>query len=162
MAETFMSLKEAAELSGKSIQTIRRAIKSRRIKSKRQRTPQGYNYLISQPSIIGYYKLKEKLFDRKQKGLNDDPTSQLNSRLGSRKRRNVSNKLFAFTDKKYITPEDLAKFNEAFKDFAKHSQKEREEMLCLIKAFQERVIVLENQVRLLEAGPQKKWYQLWR
>lgn len=162
MADTFVTIKEASELSGKSVQTIRRAVKSRKIKSKRQKTPQGYNFMVNQGSIIEFYKLKEKLFDRKQQGLSDDPTSRLSSHLGSRKAKKRSNKLFLFTEKKYITPEDLAQFNKSFKDFVKQSHREREELLCLIKAFQEKIVVLENQVKLLEAGPQKRWYQFWR
>lgn len=162
MPDVFMSIKEASELSGKSVQTLRRAIKSRRIKSKRQRTPQGYNYLVHQGSIIGYYRLKEKLFDREQKGLNEDPTSRLTSQLNNRNSKKYSNKLFVFTEKKYITPGDLANFNKAFKDFVRQSHREKEELLCLIKAFQERMIVLENQVKLLEAGTQKKWYEFWK
>ena len=162
MAETFVSLKEASELSGKSVQTLRRAIKSRKIKAKRKKTPQGYNFLINQSSVIDFYKLKEKLFDRKQKGLKDDLGSQVDSRMTSQKAKKRSTKLFAFTGNKYVTPADLAKFNKAFKEFVKQSSKEREEMFCLIKAFQEKMIVLENQVKLLESGSHKKWYQFWR
>lgn len=157
MAETFIPLQEAATLSGKSVQTLRRAIKTRKIRAKRLRTPQGYNYQVSQGSVIDFYKLKQKLFDRKQQGLNDDLDSQVTSRMNSRKVRNASKKLFLFNEKKYLTPEDLEQFNKSFREFARQSQKEREEMLCLIKAFQERVIVLENQVKLLDSADQRRW-----
>jgi hypothetical protein len=162
MAETFVSLKEASELSGKSVQTLRRAIKSKKIKARKRKTPQGYNFLVNQGSIIEFYKLKEKLFDRKQKGLKDDLGSQVDSRMTSQKAKKRSTKLFSFAGNKYVTPADLAKFNTAFKGFVRQSNKDREEMLCLIKAFQDKVMILENQVKLLESGSHKKWYQFWR
>ena len=54
---SYLSIKEAADLSGKSIQTIRRLIKSKKVKFKKDRTPQGFNYLIDEHSFCELYNL---------------------------------------------------------------------------------------------------------
>jgi hypothetical protein len=57
MAETLYSIQEAAAFAGKSVQTIRRALKSKKLTAKKQRTPQGFNYLIHEDSLVSFYKL---------------------------------------------------------------------------------------------------------
>lgn len=46
-----ITINEAAQVAGKSIQTIRRMIKQKKVQVKRQKTPQGFNYLIIQESL---------------------------------------------------------------------------------------------------------------
>jgi hypothetical protein len=46
MGNSYITIQEASELANKSIQTIRRSLKSKKLKYKRQDTPQGFNYLI--------------------------------------------------------------------------------------------------------------------
>ena len=69
MAATYITIQEAAELSGKSIQTIRRAIKAKKLSSRKKKTPQGFNYSINKESIIKSYKLRIDFNDRKKGGL---------------------------------------------------------------------------------------------
>jgi len=40
-------------------------------------------------------------------------------------------------------------------------EKDKENLFRLIKSFQDRMIVLENQVKMLES-PKKRWYQFWK
>ncbi len=44
--QSFVSIQEAAAMMGKSVQTLRRLIKKGDIKTKRVKTPQGFNYVI--------------------------------------------------------------------------------------------------------------------
>lgn len=140
MSETFLTIQEAAKISGKSIQTIRRAIKSNRLSTKRKRTPQGFNYMVSRESLIHLYKLQATLFDREKGGIESH-----------------KNKV----NPNYATFEDLKKLQEEIENALADHKKERENFVRFMKAFQEKFVVVENQLKLLEQ-PRKKWYHFWR
>ena len=57
----FISLNKAAGLVNKSTQTIRRLIKSNKIKFRRKRTPQGFIYFIDQKSLIEVFEFRPRL-----------------------------------------------------------------------------------------------------
>lgn len=50
----YISIQEAAVFSSKSLQTIRRLIKTNRVKYRRQETPQGFVYLVDQNSLKNF------------------------------------------------------------------------------------------------------------
>jgi excisionase family DNA binding protein len=60
MSETFATLKEAAELLGKSTQTLRRMIKKDEIKHKRMKTPQGFHYVIPRSELPSAEPVKQE------------------------------------------------------------------------------------------------------
>jgi len=147
MAETFLSIQEAAELSDKSIQTIRRAIKSKRLKARKKKTPQGYNYMIEKDSLRKAFDLKS-IFDEKaseKKAKQKDKISKTGRKLS----------------KQYLTKDDLGLFKDTVQKLIDQNEKDKENFFRLIKTFQDKIVVLENQVKLL-AEPKKKWYQLWK
>jgi hypothetical protein len=139
MTETLLSIQEAAALSGKSIQTIRRAVKSKRLSVKKKKTPQGFNYLISKESLLKHYKIQASLFEREAGGLN----------TGKEKTYSVA--------KEFATLEDLKKLQKDIEAVLEDHKKEKESFVRFMKAFQEKFVVLENQLKLLES-PKKKWY----
>jgi len=47
-----IKLAEAAQISGKSIQTLRRMIKDNKIKFRRVKTPQGFTYMIEEKFLL--------------------------------------------------------------------------------------------------------------
>lgn len=146
MAQTFLTIQEAAELTRKSVQTIRRAIRSKRIKSRKRKTPQGYNYMIDKDSLVSAYDLKKA---------NDAIVAEKKKSSGkiSKNAKKIA--------KQYLTHDDLGIFKETIQNLIDQNEKDKENFFRLIKTFQDRVIVLENQVKLL-AQPKKKWYQLWK
>lgn len=141
MSETFLTIQEAAEISGKSIQTIRRAVKSKKVVIKKKRTPQGFNYLLGKDSLLKYYGIQATLFERDAGGIK-----------GSAKTKSLTTE--------FATVEDLKKFQKDISEVLEEHKKEKESFMRFMKAFQERFVVLENQLKLLEQ-PKKKWYQLW-
>jgi hypothetical protein len=143
MTETLLSIQEASAVSGKSIQTIRRAVKSKKVTVKRKRTPQGFNYLIGKESLLKYYNIQANLFEREQAGLES----------GKSKGTSVS--------KEFATLEDLKKLQKDIEAVLEGHKKEKESFMRFMKAFQEKFVVMENQLKLLEA-PKKKWYQVWK
>ena len=142
MSETFLTIQEAAEASGKSIQTIRRAVKSKKVAIKRKKTPQGFNYLIGKESLLKFYKIQASLFEREQAGLDKSAKTQSLS-------------------KEFATVEDLKKFQKDISVVLEEHKKEKESFMRFMKAFQERFVVMENQMKLLEQ-PKKKWYSFWK
>jgi hypothetical protein len=148
MAQTFLNINEAAELTDKSVQTIRRAIKSKRIKARKRKTPQGYNYMVDKDSLKKAYEFVKKAEDKKKQG-------KAKSRKG--KISKTPRKL----QKQYLTQDDIGVFKDTIKKLVDQHEKDKENLFRLIKSFQDRIVVLENQVKLLEQ-PAKKWYQFWK
>lgn len=140
MAETLLSIQEAADLSGKSIQTIRRAIKSKKIVCKRKRTAQGFNYMISRESILGFYKIN--LLDREK---------------GSLKPQEQQTQIFG----EFATIADIKRLQEQIATALDEHKKEKENFMRLMKAFQDKFVFMESQLKLLEQ-PKKRWFQFWR
>ena len=57
MAVQLVTIQQAAKMSQKSTQTIRRLIKMNKLKCKRKRTPQGFNYEVERGSLVKYFAL---------------------------------------------------------------------------------------------------------
>lgn len=140
MAETYITIQESAKLSGKSIQTIRRAVKSKKLKHKRKKTPQGFNYMVSRESVIEVYKLRIAKEDRKQAGL--------------KKSKEMA--------QEFATADDLKKVQSDIESLLRENEKAKESFMRFMKSFQEKFSVMENQLKLLEEPDKKKWYQFWR
>ena len=144
-----LSIQEAAEICGKSIQTIRRAIKNRKISAKRKRTPQGFNYMVSRDNIIALYKLDKNLFQHHHEKGSLDVEMGRDPSLTSNKN-------------DYVTKNDLHDVQSRMEELLDEYRKEKENFMRFMKIFQERFLILENQIKLLEAPRQKRWYQFWR
>ncbi|MFC1656206.1 hypothetical protein ACFL3C_05025 [Patescibacteria group bacterium] len=146
MAQTFLTIQEAADISKKSIQTIRRAVKSKKLKSRKKKTPQGYNYMIDKDSLISTYDLKH-IFDEQMK----------EKKKGREKISKTPRKLA----KQYLTHDDLGIFKDTVQNLLDQHEKDKENFFRLVQTFQDKMVALENQVKLLEA-PKKKWFQIWK
>lgn len=171
--EKYFLINEAAEVSGKSIQTIRRAIKGRKFSARRKKTPQGFIYLISRESFSNFYNIPGKGATSKlSRDTQQIPVEQLDDQTSSRL---ISQEKFSTSQstsqesgstsqkssQKFLTKDHLKEFQKTIQQLTEQQHKERENFMRLIQAFQDRIMVLENQVRLLEA-PKRKWYQFWK
>ncbi len=143
MAETSLTIQEASELSGKSIQTLRRAIKSNRITCKRKKTAQGFIYMISRESIVSFYKLKMDPMDREHGGVKQ-PAKQT--------------EIFG----EFATLADLKKLQQEIELALEDHKKEKENFMRFMKAFQEKFVFIENQLKLLEQPKKKSWLAFWK
>lgn len=61
MATQMLTLQEAAFISRRSAQTIRRLIKGNKIRYRRRRTPQGFNYYVEKESLLGFFDLTPRV-----------------------------------------------------------------------------------------------------
>lgn len=142
---TLININEASIVSGKSIQTIRRMIKHKRIQVRRQKTPQGFNYLIIKESLLDY-------ISRCTQPIMHDA---LHTQDTSREHRPISQ---PYTD---LLKAELDRFGTTIQKLIEQSEKDKENFFHLIKTFQDRVVTLENQIKMLEA-PEKYWWQIWK
>lgn len=152
MSKDYISIQEASELANKSIQTIRRTIKSKKIIVRRQKTPQGFNYLIEKESFSSFYKL----------GLSSQKAEPIETTEIPAKE-NIASGAKQKTEKKMaIEPDDFKNFVKTLENLLSQHGEERQNFLRLINTLQEKVFVLENQLNLLKGPIEKKWYQLWK
>ncbi len=132
-----ITINEAAQVAGKSIQTIRRMIKQKKVQVKRQKTPQGFNYLIIQESLITATQAA--------------PDIQENER----EHRPVT------TSHEDLLKAELDRFDTTIQRLIEQNQKDKENFFQLLKTFQERNTYLEDRVKLLEA-PKPSWWKIWK
>ena len=143
MTKDFISIKDASEISGKSIQTIRRMIKSKKIKFKKEKTPQGFNYLVDLEDMITYYNI-----DRSSTvGLNKQETTSQETAVVSQE--NVQQSI-----------QPALEFNLTLTKLIDQHSKEKENLFNLIENFQNKVVNLENQIKI-ERINNKSWWKFW-
>lgn len=142
MLKDLISIQEAADLSKKSIQTIRRAIKSKKFKFRRDKTPQGFNYMIDKSSLCDFYQIKMD-------------ASAVNESV--KKLSGIESKSETIS----IDVDDFKAFAQTLKAMLAQHSEERQNFLRLVNTMQEKIFVLENQINLLKA-PQKKWFHFWK
>lgn len=147
MTNEFISIQDAADISNKSIQTIRRAIKARKLKTKKKNTPQGFNYLVSQESLTSLYGV---VFDTKK-------TSAATENKETPKK--IVKK--AEDNTEFVKMDDLRSFTSTLEKMLTQNNEERQNFLRLVNTLQEKIFVLENQLNLLQA-PKKKWFNVFK
>ena len=148
MAETLYTIQEAAEVADKSIQTIRRALKSRKLTAKKQKTPQGFNYLISEDQLFNFYKLDRQHVPVK-KSSESAPT------LATAQQTSLVTE--------YASKEEVHEQKRILDHLVDDNRKDKETFMRFVKVFQDRFTSLESQVKLLEEPAKaKRWYQFWR
>ncbi len=140
MLKKFISIQEASKLSNKSVQTIRRALRSKKLKFRKQSTPQGFNYLVSKESLFEIYKIKINT----EKIIKDSAEPKVKK-----------------SKKMDIKSPDLRSIAENLERMLSQHTEERQNFLRLINTLQEKIFVLENQLNLLKS-PSKKWYSFWK
>jgi hypothetical protein len=198
MTETLITITDAASISGKSIQTIRRAIKAKKIKVKKQKTPQGFNYLIIKDTLLEWYgsrptsELRDIPIERHEDapivhldiqethGVGDVGTgsevvgggsgasdvSHVAHIAGVARAEFVASEaarqqaLIEYKQEIARTDEAILKLDEKLASAVSTYSGEREQITQVLRDFKDRILVLENQIRLLNA-PKKKWYQFW-
>ncbi len=147
MPETLLTIHEASALTDKSVQTIRRALKSKKLIAKKQKTPQGFNYMIGEDALIALYNLNRE---------------HINSGINNRKGNNISIPQDSLTIE-FATKEEFNDQKKNFNTLVEENRKDKDTFMRFVKVFQERFTALENQVKLLgEPGSNKKWFQFWK
>ena len=148
----YLSIKEAADLSGKSIQTIRRLIKAKKVKFKKDRTPQGFNYLIDEQSFCDLYNLNRSQTARTIE--QPAPETTVTEAVSQESAVVVKN------SSAVVEYDTVNEFNCTIQKIVDQHGKEKENLFKLIETFQNKVISLENKLKV-ETLSKKKWYKFW-
>lgn len=161
MTKEFINIHEAAEISGKSVQTIRRALKTKKIKFRKKGTAQGFNYLISRSSILEFYRIKNAF-----PGVKEEVVSENQGKIPFEASERKTEKLVEETAAKSfegftLSAEDFRSFTRTLERMVTQHSEERQNFLRLVNTLQEKIFILENQMNLLQS-PKKRWYQLWK
>lgn len=163
MTKEFITIHEAAEISGKSVQTIRRALKTKKIKFRKKGTAQGFNYLISRSSILDFYSVKNSFSG----GANvNEVVSENQEKIPFESVEKKTEKLVEETAAKSfegfsVSTDDFRNFTKTLERMVTQHSEERQNFLRLVNTLQEKIFILENQMNLLQS-PRKRWYQLWK
>ncbi|MBT4916988.1 helix-turn-helix domain-containing protein [Candidatus Peregrinibacteria bacterium] len=160
MAKKFLTIQEAADLSNKSVQTIRRAIKAKKLGCKKQRTPQGFNYMVNRESLYAAYNIKI------EESVKEEPKAEVKEEIREEaettQKVEVEAKVEETQDSDMqILAEDLKNFTKTLDRMVTQHADERQNFMRLVNTLQEKIFVLENQMNLLKE-PSKKWYQVWK
>ena|SRR3989338_2166905 len=163
-----ISIAEAAEITGKSIQTIRRMIKSKKIKTKRMRTPQGFNYLIEK----GFLMHRVQKLRLRQEASNQAST-QATTRTTIREEEDthvdspeaqqpdISHDATFEPERSHRSVRsEIETFNTSMQRLMDQHEQDKRNFFALIKTFQDRVIILENEIKQLSA-PKKSWWKVF-
>lgn len=149
---SYLSIKEAADLSGKSIQTIRRLIKAKKVKFKKDRTPQGFNYLIDEHSFCELYNLNRSQTARTIEATPSEPVPVEATTQESA--------VVVKNNNAVVEYDTVNEFNCTIQKIVDQHGKEKENLFKLIETFQNKVISLENKLKV-ETLSKKKWYKFW-
>lgn len=148
MPKKLISIQEAADLSNKSVQTIRRAIKSKKLKHRRQKTPQGFNYMVNYESLCSIYGIK--------------PIPNVKEEAPAKEEIKIAKPQKATKDDGFfVTTDDFKNLTSSLEKMVTQHSEERQNFIRLVDTLQEKIFVLENQLNLLQT-PKKKWYQMWK
>ncbi len=140
-----ITINDAAAFSAKSIQTIRRMIKQKKIRVKRQKTPQGFNYLI----------IKDSLAEFMNSHTQTTTQPHVTTQTETREHRTIDSPSGGDFQA------EMERFNTTIQKLIEQNQRDKENFFQLIKTFQDRVFALESHIKLLEA-PARRWWKFWK
>jgi ribosomal protein S15P/S13E len=159
--DTHISIKEAAEISGKSVQTIRRMIKAKKLKFKKERTPQGFNYLIEADSVYEHFDV-ERDESAPEVTTSTNQTDIVEAVEAKVKEEDTPVAPAVAQDRshqKIVNYEPVKEFNDTIQKIVDQHGKEKENLFKLIESFQNKVIHLET--KLKDKSSKKGLFRLW-
>lgn len=146
-----ININDAAAVSGKSIQTIRRMIKQKKVQVKRQKTPQGFNYLIVKESLIEHINQSNQTPIQDTANNHADTHSDIQNE--EREHRPITS---SFEE---LFKAEVERFNVTIQKLIEQNDRDKSNFFQLIKTFQDRVLNLEGHIKMLEQ-PKKPWWKV--
>lgn len=174
----YVSLQDAALLADKSPQTIRRLVKSSKLRYRKYKTPQGFTYLVEKNSLLDYFGNEERddMMDEAEEAElveEFDPIVKEVKTNNSAGREAPPSQQPAFKINQYrqeinSTPtpppsqeEKLdAHFQSVMTQLIQQHRDDKKRLFELLEIFQKRILTLEDQIKLLEAPKKKRWWKL--
>ncbi len=191
----YITIKDASELSGKSVQTIRRMIKSKKLKYRKDRTPQGFNYLIDfvslqensriSASALEQFVLANQNIASESDSQKVNPVSNSSETVTQTKATSkveavdldlrtpapqaeapvqpMQDLMPAMQDRSHqqiVSYEPVKEFTDTMQKLIEQHGKEKENLFRLIETFQNKVISLENKIKV-ETNTKGNWFKFW-
>jgi len=171
MTNIYITIKESSEICGKSVQTIRRMIKAKKIKFRKDKTPQGFNYLVDKISLCEYFGIElaegiqETETQEATEVIQDEVEAVEVTAINTPKEEVVeaSTETNIVTNdrqqQKIVNYEPVREFNDTLQQLIAQHGKEKDNLFKLIESFQNKVINLET--KLKDNKSRKSWLKLW-
>ncbi len=174
----YINLQDAALLSEKSAQTIRRLIKGNKIRYRKYKTPQGFTYLVEKTSLIKHFDIEE---GKEPKAEESEPelveefvpeneikeeTPEIQEPVVEQvyKQERSETRPFNAANASGAPRDDqtAAGFQNVMTQLVQQHRDDKKRLFELLEIFQKRILVLEDQIKQLEAPKRKKrWFSLW-
>ena len=162
----YVSLQDAALLSGKSPQTIRRLIKGNKVRYRKYKTPQGFTYLVEKTSLVKHFDINEEDPMEEAELVEEfDPSTETEAedspiveQVKSRpKQNNYEQERPAAGNRAFngANPSD-PQFQTIITQLVHQHRDDKKRLFELLEMFQKRILVLEDQLKQLEPPKQKK------
>jgi excisionase family DNA binding protein len=201
MVNQLITIGEAADLVNKSAQTIRRLIKTNKIKFKRKRTPQGFNYVVDKASLLEFFRLLKDSTEvvdvptqmTSQPGVvypsrtiiqntppvTEDPKGDEEIYILESEEMTVEESLPTQNEQpvnqeaqqqqeipsqqpvSIATTQQTPDYTNIVEKLLEQHRQDKDKLYQLLEVFQNRIVGLEEHIRLLQA-PKKKWWQVWK
>lgn len=169
-----LSLHEAALVSGRSVQTIRRMVKFGQLRARRKRTPQGFQYMIDREHLLTFTRalareIPEETEETETVRMRDvqeiSPEQETAQKMNKETFSLVQQPETGKTRKTTATPMQaerdlLLSLHQTIRDLLEHQARERQQFLDLFKNLQERITFLEEQARTFQQK-KKRWYEFF-
>lgn len=160
----YLNLKDAALLSGKSAQTIRRLIKGNTVRYRKYKTPQGFSYLVEKTSLTNHYKLNdEPPVEVEEEGElveefdPEEETPVVEEVKYAQERPQASRPFHGASPNNNGPSRDASgDFQTVVSQLVQQHREDKKRLFELLEIFQNRILVLEDQIKQLEAPKQKK------
>ncbi|PKL36541.1 hypothetical protein CVV38_01395 [Candidatus Peregrinibacteria bacterium HGW-Peregrinibacteria-1] len=154
----FITIQDAAELSGKSVQTIRRAIKAGKVITKKRKTPQGFIYWVSKDSVCEYYGIVGDKANMHEKKEEESRVYTKSEAVEVRKQESTPQQ----DNNDMITRDDFKALTRTLEKMVTQHSEERQNFLRLVNGMQEKIFIMENKINLLQEPTSKKWFSFWK
>lgn len=161
MVNQLITIGEAADLINKSAQTIRRLIKNDKIKYKRRRTPQGFNYVVDKASLLDFFQLLKTPIQMTSQTDSEAPVQEIYMLESEEETIVEENAPEAPIQTPVATTQQAPDYTNVIEKLLDQHRQDKEKLYQLLEVFQNRIVGLEEHVRLLQA-PKKKWWEIWK
>lgn len=170
----YVSLQEAADLAGKSAQTIRRLIKSNKLRYRKYKTPQGFTYLVERHSVMAHFsdpvdsdsldgaELVEEFVPTPavESAVPEAPPSQQPAYRIQDYAQTKGEPIKSKAPANGVGNDDS--FQEVISQLILQHRDDKKRLFELLEMFQKRILTLEDQIKMLEAPKKKSWWSFGR
>lgn len=177
----YIGLKDAAALTERSQQTIRRFIKGNKIKYRKYKTPQGFTYLVEKSSLLALFQGEDALDEAE---LVEDFEPELDEQEGPTPMYEAPvvaapEVHFRAQPQPQAHPQPVpppppphngnlpgagSGFQTIINELIRQHREDKNRLFELLETFQKRILILEDHIHQLEApkGTPKRWYKFWK